>query len=101
MVYKLQNPTLKQIGLHTFGHWKGAMEYHKVKDVFHVQHVPGHKELKLTLIYINIEKSLFQNTDDEFHVRVAHSLEEACKLLEVDFEYVTDMDEAKLFRKRK
>ena len=77
------------------------MEYHKTRDVFHVQHVLGHRELRSTLVYINIEKSLFQNTDDEFHVRVAHSLEETCKLLEVGFEYVTDMDGAKLFRKRK
>jgi hypothetical protein len=31
----------------------------------------------------------------------ATTLEEACKLLEVGFEYVTDMDGYKLFRKRK
>jgi hypothetical protein len=54
-----------------------------------------------TLIYINIEKALFQNADDEFHVKVAQSLDEACKLLEAGFEYVTDMDGNKLFRKRK
>ena len=34
-------------------------------------------------------------------VRVAKSLDEACNLLEVGFEYVTDMDDVKLFRKRK
>ena len=101
LVYKLQNPRLKQISLHTFRHWKGTMEYHKTRDVFHVQHVLGHKELRSTLVYINIEKSLFLNADDEFHVKVAHSLEEACALLEVGFEYVTDVDGAKLFRKRK
>ena len=38
---------------------------------------------------------------DKYHVKVAHSLDEACKLLEVGFEYVTDMDGAKIFRKRK
>jgi len=38
---------------------------------------------------------------DEFHVKVPQSLDEACKLLEVGFEYVTDMNGAKLFRKRK
>lgn len=32
---------------------------------------------------------------------VAESLEEACKLLEVGFEYVTDMEGKKVFRKRK
>jgi hypothetical protein len=53
------------------------------------------------LIYINLEKALFQNADDEFHVRVAQTLDEACKLLEVGFEYVTEIDGARLFRKRK
>lgn len=77
------------------------MEYHKVKDMFPVQHVLGHKQLTSTLIYINLEKAIFTNTHDEFHVRVAHSLEEACELLEVGFEYVTDMSGAKLFRKRR
>jgi integrase/recombinase XerD len=101
LVYKLQNPRLKQISLHTFRHWKGTMEYHKTRDVFHVQHVLGHKDLRSTLIYINLENSLFQSTDDEFHVKVAQSLDEACKLLEVGFEYVTDMNGTKLFRKRK
>lgn len=101
MVRKLQNPRLKQIGLHTFRHWKGTMEYHKTKDILHVQQLLGHRQLRNTLIYINLEKALFQNTEDEFHVRVAHNLDEACKLLEVGFEYVTDMDGAKIFRKRK
>jgi integrase len=101
LAFKLQNPRLKQIGLHTFRHWKATMEYHKTRDILHVQQLLGHRDLRNTLIYINLEKALFQNTDDEFHVKVAQSLEEACKLLEVGFEYVTDMDGAKLFRKRK
>lgn len=77
------------------------MEYHKTRDILHVQQLLGHRQIRNTLIYINLENALFQNTDDEFHVRVAHDLKEACKLLEVGFEYVTDMNEAKLFRKRK
>lgn len=51
--------------------------------------------------YINLEKALFQNADDEFHVKVVHNLDEACKLLEVGLEYFTDLNGAKLFRKRK
>ncbi|MEM2971480.1 MAG: tyrosine-type recombinase/integrase [Candidatus Bathyarchaeia archaeon] len=101
LAFKLQNPKLKQIGLHTFRHWKATMEYHKTKDILHVQQLLGHRDLRNTLIYINLEKALFQNVDDEFHVKVAHSLDEACKLLEVGFEYVTDMDGAAIFRKRK
>ena len=101
LAFKLQNPRLKQISLHTFRHWKATMEYHKTRDILHVQLLLGHRDLRNTLIYINLEQALFQNTDDEFHVKVAQNLDDACKLLEVGFEYVTDMDGAKLFRKRK
>jgi hypothetical protein len=48
-----------------------------------------------------LENAIFKNTNDEFYVKTASTLEEACKLLEVGFEYVTDMDGVKLFRKRK
>jgi hypothetical protein len=101
LAFKLQNPRLKQIRLHTFRHWKATMEYHKTRDILHVQQVLGHRDLRNTLVYINLEKALFQNTDDEYHVKVAQTLEEATKLLEVGFEYVTDMDGAKIFKKRK
>ncbi len=39
--------------------------------------------------------------NDEFHVKVAKSVQEAKQLLEVGFEYVTEMEGVKLFRKRK
>lgn len=52
-------------------------------------------------IYITLENGLFTSKDAEFHVAVAKTLEDACKLLEVGFEYVTDMGMVKLFRKRK
>jgi len=42
-----------------------------------------------------------QVTNDEYHVKVAHNLKEACALVEAGFEYVTDMEDAKIFRKRK
>jgi hypothetical protein len=38
------------------------------------------------MIYINLEKACVQNADDEFHVKVAQNLDEACKLLEAGFE---------------
>jgi len=41
-----------------------------------------------------------ENADD-FHVKVADTVEEACKLIETGFEYATDMNGKKLFRKRK
>jgi len=42
-----------------------------------------------------------KTVSDEFHVRTAKTVQEAIQLLEVSFEYVTDMDGAKLFRERK
>jgi hypothetical protein len=77
------------------------MEYHKTRDILHVQQLLGHRDLRNRLIYINLEKAIFQNADEEYHVKVAENLQEACKLLEVGFEYVTDLNGFKLFRKRK
>ena len=58
-----------------------------------------------TLIYIiNLEKAIFQSPqDDEFTVRAANNVEEACSLIEVGFECVTGeyKDDDKIFRKRK
>ena len=98
---KFNNPRLLKISFTTFRHWKATMEYHKTRDILWVMKLLGHHSLKTTMIYIDIEKAIFKKTNDEFTVRVAEDLDEACKLLEVGFEYVTDMEGKKLFRKRK
>jgi hypothetical protein len=56
------------------------------------------------MLYIQLDKQLFKSYDnDQFITRIAHSAEEACKLIEVGFEYVTGEynDGGKIFRKRK
>jgi len=45
----------------------------------------GHKDIKSTMIYINLEQALFNTSNDEFHVKTAKTAEEACKLAEVGF----------------
>jgi len=45
--------------------------------------------------------ALFKDINDGFTVKVAESIDEACKLVEVGFEYVCEMENKKLFRKRK
>jgi hypothetical protein len=77
------------------------MEYHKTKDILHVKRILGHKSVQNTMIYINLEAALYQIRSDQFTVRVAQTLDEACKLVEAGFSYVTDMDGDKIFRKRK
>jgi hypothetical protein len=56
-----------------------------------------------TMVYINLERTAFATRDDYFHARVAKSTEEACKLVQVGFDYVTGEynDGGKIFRKRK
>jgi len=98
---KLNNPRLNRITFHTFRHWKGTMEYHKTKDPWHVKRVLGHKTLKSTETYINIEQALFQEQNEEFHVKVAKTPEEIKGLLEVGFEYICEKDGLMFFRKRK
>ena len=101
MAYKLGNPRLLKIHFHTFRHWYATMLYHKTKDILYVKQELGHKRIDSTLVYITIEKALFQASCDEFFSAIAHNVEEASKLIESGFEYVCDFDGVKLFRKTK
>ncbi|MDR0493880.1 MAG: site-specific integrase [Nitrososphaerota archaeon] len=102
--FKLGNPRLKEIHFHTLRHWKATMLYHQTKDILFVKQFLGHKSIDNTELYIQLEKNLFKNfTNDQFTTKVACNTEEACKLIEVGFEYVTGeyADGGKIFRKRK
>lgn len=94
---KLQRPELLRISLYSFRHFFCTILYHKTKDILYVQRKMGHRNLKNTLIYTH----LVNFKSDEYTVRVAETIEEACKLIEGGFEYVTEMDGNKIFRKRK
>jgi hypothetical protein len=80
------------------------MEQHKTKDPWHVKMILGHKSIKSTENYIHLEKMMFDgDANDQFISKVAHNVEEACKLIDVGFDYVTGEydDGGKIFRKRK
>jgi integrase len=94
---KLENPRIRQISFRTLRHWKGTMEYHRTKDILHVKEILGHKNINSTLIYTH----LVNFEGDEFHVRVAKTLKEACELAEAGFDYLTTIEGAQVFRKRK
>ena len=64
----------------------------------------GHRSIKSTMKYIDLDRAIFGELgSDEFTVRVAQNIKEACALVEVGFEYVTGeySDGGKIFRKRK
>ncbi len=63
-------------------HWKVTMEYTKTHDILHVIQLVG-----------------FSN--DDYACEATNDIKEATRLIEAGFEYVTSMDDLKLFRKRK
>lgn len=96
------NKNLNKIHFHTFRHWKATTEQHKTKDPWHVKMILGHKSIKSTETYIHIEKMMYNGeTNDQFTVKVADTIDEAVKLMEVGFEYHAEIEGHKLFRKRK
>jgi len=97
---KVQNPRLTKIMFKTLRTWKGTMEYHRTKDVLYVMQMLGHKNIKNTLIYIQLEEALF-NDQTDFISKVAKTEAEACLLIDAGFDFVCDFDGHKLFRKRK
>ncbi len=97
---KLKNPRLLRITFHTLRHFKGTMEYHKTKDILHVIQVLGHKNIKNTLLYVQLAEELFKDRQ-EYTSKVAKTEKDACELIEAGFDYVCDFDGAKIFKKNK
>ena len=77
------------------------MLYHETKDILYVMQFLGHKNIKNTLRYIQLDYALFRHLAEEFVCKVAATLKEATQLIEAGFEYAPEMDGSKLFRKRK
>jgi hypothetical protein len=53
------------------------------------------------MLYVQVEKTLFEDDNDEFIVKTAKDPEEIKSLLEVGFQYVCEKDGLMFFRKRK
>jgi integrase len=98
---KLGNPRLAKIHFHLIRHWFGTMQYHKKPDLLHVQKLLGHRNILATQIYVNLDQALFGETNDDYHVKVAETIEEATKLIAVGYDYVSTMDDKQIYKKRK
>jgi integrase len=101
--FKLQNPRLLQIHFHTLRHWRATLEYHNTRDLLRVRDFLGHRFASNTEIYVQLDKTIFQDQDQGYIVATALNIEDATRLVEVGFEYVTGeyQDGGTLFRKRR
>jgi integrase len=95
---KLKDPTIRTIRLYDFRHYFATNLYHKTRDILFLKQQMGHKKIETTLIYTQL---LQFEQDDNYTCKVAQNVEQATELIENGFEYVTEMDGLKLFRKRK
>ncbi len=95
---KLAKPILKTIRLYDLRHYFATMLYRQTKDILYVKQQLGHNNIKNTLIYTQL---LVDEQDDNCTCRVAQSIKDDRELIEAGFEYVTDRDDVKIYRKRK
>lgn len=98
---KFQNPDMLKIHFHTYRHWKATTAQRMLKDIFAVQMILGHKNCESTRKYIDLAKAYGDVTQDEYDTRVADTMEEAQKLIEVGFEYHMEIEGHKLLRRKK
>ena len=61
---------------HRLRHWKATVEYQRTRYILYVKQLLGHKRIENTLIYTQ----LVNFESNEYHERVAKTLEEACGL---------------------
>jgi integrase/transposase-like protein len=93
----LKNPRINAISFTTFRHWGATMTYHYTKNILLVKDLLRHKSLDSTMKYTR----LIQFKDDDYEIAAATTLEEDTELLKVGFEYVTERNSIKLYRKPK
>ena len=77
------------------------MLYHETKDVLYVMKFLGHRSIKNTLIYIDLEIACHPHGNDDYTTKVARTETEICSLIEAGFEFVLKKDDLAFFRKRK
>ena len=95
---KLQDLSMENIRLYDLRHFFATMTYHKTKDILFVKQQMGHRKIETTLVYTQL---LQFDKDDNYTCKIASNITEATQLIESGFEFVTEMEGLKLFRKRK
>lgn len=95
---KLKRPDLNTIRLYDFRHYFATKLYAKTKDILLVKQQLGHKRIDTTLIYTQL---VTFNEEEEYTCKTTDNINQARKLIEKGYEYVTEMHGHSIFRKRK
>jgi len=90
--------TIKTIRLYDLRHFFATMLYKRTNDLLFVAQQLGHRNIRNTMKYTQL---LQFDKNDDYTVKVAQNVEEDKKLIENGFEYVTERDGLKIYRKRK
>ncbi len=93
----LKDPSIRTIRLYDFRHYFCSKQLNDTKDPYFVMIQMGHKKLETTQKYMH----LMNLNDDEWTCKTTNNIKDAAALIEAGFEYVTEMDGTKLFKKRK
>jgi len=96
---KLQKPEFLKIHFHTFRHMRGTLDVHNHVPLFEVKEKLGHKYIANTEKYVHWNRQLYYEKSDRYHFAATSKIEQAQALIETGYEFVTDMNGMKLFRK--
>jgi integrase len=95
---KLNDVSIRSIRLYYLRHFYATKLYSMTRNILLVKQQLGHRKIETTLLYTQLVDA---NGEEDFVCEMARTVEEAKKLIEQAFDYVTEIDGIKLFRKRK
>ncbi|HUW47697.1 MAG TPA: site-specific integrase [Patescibacteria group bacterium] len=98
---RTNDPSLMTIRLYDFRHWFATMRYIKYRDVPLTADDMGHRDYNTTRKYLHLAKIMQMIKDDEWICKTAENITQATELIQHGFEYITEMEGLKIFRKRK
>jgi len=94
----LEEPQLKTIPLRNLRHYHATMLYDKTKDILLVKQRLGHKKIETTMLYTQL---ITFSENEEYTCKTATTIKEATQPIENGFQYITEIEGTKLFRKHK
>jgi len=94
---KLKDPTIRGIRLYDLRHYFCTKKLNDIGNPYTVMVLMGHTKLTTTQRYMH----LLNFNDDEWTCAGATTANEATKLIEAGFQYVTTIEGIQLFKKRK